>query len=83
MNEKTDKTNGFVVIGLILIVISVAAFFWGANYTNNLQNLASAGFSSLMGQIDPTFAAAKVAVNLSPVVFIAGLVIGIYGFFKR
>ncbi len=83
MNEKKKSGGTLIVVGIALIMISAAAFIWGANYTNNFQNVATAGLSSLMGQTDSTFAMAKMAVNLSPIGFIVGLIIGIIGLVRR
>jgi hypothetical protein len=80
-----NKSMGsiLIIVGGIILLISAFAFFWGANYTNNLQNMASAGFSSLMGETDSTYTLAKLAVNLSPIGFIAGLISGGVGLFIR
>lgn len=59
MNEAKKSGGSLIVVGVVLILISAFAFVWGANYTNNFQNVATAGISSLMGQTDPTFAMAK------------------------
>lgn len=84
MAEKNNSSgNILIAAGVIMILISVFAMFWGANYTNNLQNMASAGFSSLMGQTDTTYTLAKMAVTLSPIGFIAGLILGVIGLVRR
>ena len=83
--EQTKKGNGntLIVAGAALAILSAFAFLWGTSYTNNWQNLASAGMSSLMGQQDATFGLAKMAVNFSPFGFFAGVVLCVFGFVRR
>jgi len=78
--EKADK---LVKSGGITAGISALAFFWGVSYTNNTANQLRAGFGSLVGQTDSTYAFAKLCVILGLIGVIVGIVLLIVGFSQR
>jgi hypothetical protein len=81
--NKKGNGNTLITLGVGVAILSAAAFLWGASYTNNLQNVAYAGLSSLTGQQDSTYGMAKMAVSFSPIGFLAGVVLCIVGFIRR
>jgi RNA polymerase subunit RPABC4/transcription elongation factor Spt4 len=71
--------NNLVFFGVLIGIVSLIAYLWGANYAGNINNMLSSGFSKMTGRGDPTYDFAIFAVNFGPFGFLAGLIMFIAG----
>jgi hypothetical protein len=77
------SSSRLALFGLVVMLMSAVAFFWGSAYTGNLGNLAHSAFAEVAGEPDSVFAVARACQTLGVVGFVAGLVLFFVGLAQR
>jgi hypothetical protein len=77
--KRFPVANNLIFFGVLIGIVSLVAYLWGANYAGNINNMLSSGFSKMTGRGDPTYDFAIFAVNFGPFGFLAGLIMFIGG----
>jgi hypothetical protein len=84
VNDRAiERAEKLVKAGGITAGVSALMFFWGYSYSSNLANSARAGFMSLAGQSDSTYALAQLCLTLGSIGFIIGVVLLVVGLAQR
>jgi DNA-directed RNA polymerase subunit RPC12/RpoP len=76
---QTSTSANLVFFGIVLAVVSAAAYLWGVNYAGNFSNAMAAGLGNLVGQRNQTYDVAVMAMQFGPFGFFTGVILFVAG----